>query len=272
VALPTEDWTWKQYEDAAVKIHKKLGIYGASFGKNIDFDIASTYISQHGEGLDIFNDDATGLGYTDDRMLADYFAMKVRLAKAGASPTPDVVLQIKDIEGDLIVSGKAAMTWVWSNQVVAMVKAAKRPLSMTVAPKLKTNGLSGMCVRASQAFSVPKTSKNKKEAMRFISYFLNDIETNKVLMGERGVPIMSTVRNALKPSLEPEVKQTFDFMDLVGRVASRPPYLEPIGQIEIGDLLNKTLVEPLGYGKMTPKEAAARFRQEATAVLKRTNK
>ncbi len=44
-------------------------------------------------------------------MVADFFAMKKRLTDAGAYPNPAQINEIKNIEGDPVVTKKAAMTW-----------------------------------------------------------------------------------------------------------------------------------------------------------------
>jgi multiple sugar transport system substrate-binding protein len=267
VAEPTDQWTWADFEKAAFTVKQKLGIFGAS-GMD-DWVLGGWYyIGQNGTGLDVFNPSGTGLGYTDDRMLAGWFELKKRFVNAGVAPSVAEVAAVKDVQGEYIVFGKAAMIFAWSNQVAALFTAANRPLKLAVVPRISAAGPSGMFVRASQHMCVALTSKNQAAGAKFVSYFVNDIEANKVLQGERGIPIMSTVRTAIKPLVPATIAATFDFMDKVGRIASKPQTIEPPTELEVEDILRK-LGEQVLFDKLTPAAAAARFREDATKVLSR---
>jgi multiple sugar transport system substrate-binding protein len=267
VAEPTDTWTWADFEKAAFTVKQRLGIFGVT-GMD-DWALGGWYyIGQNGTNQDVFNAAGTALGYTDDRYLANWFELKKRFVTAGVHPNQAEIAQVKDIQGEYIVFSKAAMIFAWSNQVAALYTAANRPLKMAVIPRLGATGPSGMFVRASQHFTLAKTSRYQAQGARFLSYFLNDIEANKVLAGERGIPIVSTVRTAIKPLVPPTVAETFDFMDKVGRLSSKPQTIEPPAELEVEDILRK-LGEQVLFDRMTPAAAAAKFREDATKVLAR---
>lgn len=266
VTEPTEDWTWDDFEQACYQVHDTLGIFGTCELNDFWYG-ASIYVSQHGEDLNVYNEDATALGYTDDQMLADYYAMRARLMEAdGVYPLPDELASVKDLQGDFIVTGQAAFAWYNSNQLVALTSAAGRELCIAPCPKLTADGLSGMSLRSSQAFSVSKSSENKEEAAKFINFFVNDIDANAILNGERGVPISSAVRESLSANMDDVNQKVFAYIDEVGQIASQKQPLEPAGQIEIEDATDR-IAEELAFGLLTPGEAAAKFREEATDIL-----
>lgn len=272
VAEPTENWTWEDFEAACLQIHDKLGIYGSS--QFSDFFVGLvTNVPQYGTGETVYNENADGLGYENDEYLANYLAMKKRLADAGAYPTPGEIASITDIENDFLVTGKAAISWVFSNQAVSMVNAAGRELKLSTIPKQTADGVSGLCIRSSSAASIYNGSKNKEEAAKFINWFINDEEANLILAGERGVPIMSKVREAIREACDPEkdaiTVATYEFVDKVGELASNPPPMEPAVQMEIEDILSQCN-EQVQFGTMTPEEAAAMFRSEAEDAFARS--
>src|SRR5690349_19177592 len=123
VDIPKDDWTWKDFEDIALKLHDKLGIWAMAYGLEDVQLWKSLYLSY---GSHIFTDDGTKLGYTDDKPLVDYYNMILRLQKAGAVGKPDEVQEYLSgsPEQSPIVTGKEAMRYQWSNQVVAIFKAA----------------------------------------------------------------------------------------------------------------------------------------------------
>jgi len=179
---------------------------------------------------------------------------------------PDERLEVKSVEDEFLVTKKAAMAAVHANQIVAMVKAANRPLKLALLPKHKDQVKEGTYVKPSQFFSVAATSKNKDKAVQFVNYFTNDIEANKVLMAERGVPISSKVREALMPLLNDAQKEMFNFMEVVVLNSSPIDPPDPPGHPEVDKLL-KNLEEQMLYGQLTPAEAAIKFREEANKIL-----
>jgi len=269
VAEPTTDWTWAEFEQAALTIHDKLGVFGSS--EFNDFFIGMVIgIPQYGTGETVYNADATGLGYTHDSYLADFMSMKKRLLDAGAYPTSGELAAITDVENDFLTKGTAAMTWIHSNTAVALITAAGRTIKLTTPPKQTADGPSGLCIRSSQAFSIYNGSENKEEAAKFISWFVNSEEANAILKGERGVPIMSNVREALAadPNMDEATKATYDFIDVVGALASNPPPLEPAAQTELEDI-RAQIDEEVMFGLITPDEGAAKFRTEAEDAFAR---
>lgn len=264
VAEPTDDWTWDDFEQACYQITEKLGIYGTG---DISFWNMACYIMQHGEEYSIYNEDATGLGYDDDSIVTDFFNMKKRLIDTdGVYPTPDILASIKDTQSDLIVSSQAAISWQPSNLYSAICEVAQRPLKMVPYPKLTADGPSGMFVRNSQAFSISNNSSYKDEAAKFVSFFLNDLEANELLNGERGVPIMSKVREHLASQADDVVAATYDYLDVIGEIASHTQPGEPSGQIELEDA-SKRINEELAFGRISSEEAAAEFRSEAEQIM-----
>lgn len=260
VPEPMDDWTWDDFEQACYQINEKLGIYGTG---DIGFWNMVCYIMQHGEDYTIYNADGTVLGYTDDSIVTDFFDMKKRLIDTtGVYPTPDILASIKDTQSDLIVSGQAAISWQASNLYSAICEVAQRPLKIAPYPKLTADGPSGMFVRNSQAFCISNNSDYKEEGAKFISFFVNDLEANDILNGERGVPIMSKVREHLASKADDVVAETYEYMDKIGEIASHQMPAEPSGQIELEDAC-KRINEELAFGRISPEEAAAEFRSEA---------
>lgn len=264
---PSTNWTWEEFEKDCMTIHEKLNIYGSS--KIEDFFAGGTMaVPQFNLKESFFKADGTGLNYTDDSPIASYLAMKQRLVKAGAYPDPGAISEIKDIEGDYLATGDAAMTWVASNQFVALSKAAGRPLKLATVPRIKADGPSGISLQSSQMFAISKSCKEKTEAAKFLNYFVNDIQANEVLLGERGIPIMSKVRDDVKSKISDNDKQVYNFIDTVGEIADSPVILDPKAQPEIKDLYMR-LENQVVSGKLSPEDAAKQLRSGAEDIFKK---
>ena len=267
VALPTNKWTWTDYENAAMTVHRNLDILGSS--QLDEFAVLTSWLQQYDNGESFFLEPyRLKLNYTKDDNIIEFFAMKERLTKAGAYPNLAQMAEIKNIEGDPLVSGKAAMTWIYSNQFVALSTAAKRPLAIIMPPRRTYSGPLAQTITSSQMFSIWKGSGHKDAAAKFISYFVNDTKANLILKGERGVPIMKPVRDALSASITPETKTVYDYMDQIGKEAAMQITLNSPVQADIKDIY-KYLSEEVVFGKATPAEAAVKLRAEAEKVLER---
>jgi|DewCreStandDraft_1066081.scaffolds.fasta_scaffold00231_18 multiple sugar transport system substrate-binding protein len=253
------NWTWDDYQE----LGKKAAAAGLYFETGLRPEVFfGYYLRQNGNTL--YAADGTQLGYTDDQLFIDFFNMTTNMTKIGASPTPDVSAQVKGAEDDPMVKGKAVSIFQWSNQYVGVRQVANRPIEMHPLPG--PNGKDGLYLKPSMFFSVSKNSKQKEEAAKFIDFFVNDIEANKLIKGDRGVPVSSTVQEALKPLLSEENQKVFDYIAWAGENSSVGDPPDPIGTAEIINLFT-TYNEQMKYDKISVADAAKKFREEANAIL-----
>ncbi|GAA3329103.1 hypothetical protein GCM10020331_075780 [Ectobacillus funiculus] len=83
-------------------------------------------------------------------------------------------------------------------------------------------------------FSVPKSSKHKEEAAKFIDFFTNSVEANKLIKGDRGVPVSAKVADAIKPELSEEAKKVFfEYVEQASQHASEADPPDPLGSAEV---------------------------------------
>lgn len=264
---PTEDWTWADFSYAATRIHEEKGIYGSSALS--DFIAATIMVTQAGANFFDPATNSTTLGFSDPSVLVPYFEMRRDLVQAGAFPDAGTLATITDIEGDLLVTGRAAMTWVASNQFPTLAAAADRPLGLVPLPRLEAGGESGMGLTSSQMFSVSNESPYPEAAARFLNFFLNDEEANRILNGERGVPIMSHIREMLQEAGDDNLHTVYDFVGLAGELDTRSGNpLESPNNPEIRDHF-ELLLEQVIFGQVTPEEAAQSIFNFAEDVLAR---
>jgi multiple sugar transport system substrate-binding protein len=261
ISEPKLGWTWNDVNEAAAKL-KAVTDYGIDeFSEKQMFEI---YLRQNGQHL--FNAENNALGYKDDKLMTDYLDMRLKWVEKAQAPTPEITKQNSKNEDKLIVHGKAGMSFAASNIIVALENAAKRPLAL--APLPGPNAEKGMYLKPSQFLSISKNSKYKEEAAKFISFFSNDVEANKILAGDRGVPISSKVREGIKGSVNEGTKKTFDYIgQITGHTSAWysefPDSYQEILNL-IGDINDKVL-----YKQLTPALGAKEFRTKAEQILKR---
>ena len=268
VELPPADWTWQDFEETAVALHDALGIWGYGSPTLGDDQLWTSLMVAN--GYLPFNEDNTGLGYTDDQPLIDYFNMILRLQEAGAAATPEEQAEFTGgPENSPIVTSQAAMQYQWSNQVVAIFTAAgeDRQFRLWHLPRPE-GGQPANYLKPSMFFSIPTGCETPEEAAKFINFFTNDLEANEVLFAERSVPISSEVREHLMPMLDAVGAETFDFLERVEADSSPifPP--NPPGYNDLrNNIWNPLIRDPILYGQLPVEEGIAMFRDEAAALL-----
>lgn len=237
------------------------GIFG-------DVNIFNYWVRSQGESL--FNEDGTALGYDDDKITSDFFDMWKKMADDNVAPDADEQTQIASLgkEGLPIVTDEAATDIEW-NAFPTTVSSANPNLKLAVMPNAKDSGL---WLKPGMFFSVSETSKVKEECAKFINWFVNSNEANEILLGERGTPVSSDVRDNLieRDKLSEQQKEAFEYTDKVSAVVGETPAADPSGIAEVNEAFASAGNSVL-YGQLTSKEAAKQFREKANAILERNN-
>ncbi|MCU6709484.1 sugar ABC transporter substrate-binding protein [Paenibacillus sp. J5C_2022] len=260
VEIPQPGYTWDDYVTMATELKQRLGdaFYVQGLTGPHEF---RAYLRGHGQHL--FNEDGTGLGY-DDGLLIDFFTIWDTLLKDGVMPPPEVTAGVSNLEDELIVHKMAPNHVTSSNVIVALTKAAGRPLQLVV-PPIVPDGEKSSYLKPGMLLSVTRDAKHKEASARFIDFFTNSLEANEILAGERGVPIAGKVREHLYQTLDETAKQMFDYLDMLVPYAGKVP-IDPPGTGAVMQEFNN-VYEALSYGELTPEKAAAEFRNRAERVL-----
>ncbi|NLO38854.1 MAG: carbohydrate ABC transporter substrate-binding protein [Ruminiclostridium sp.] len=273
-SLPEPDgsWTWAEFEAICLSLHRRLGIFGFSQTENSEFEILTFYIQQYETGESFFKEPyRLDLNYSDDSYVVEYLKMLNNLTKEGAYPSPSQMSEIKDVELDPLVRGEAVMSSLYSNQFVAVTNAAERSLKLVNMPRVKKDGLLGQTLLSSQMFCICAASEQKQDAAQFLNYFVNDIAANQILQGERGVPIMKSIREAMATNLTPAEQEIYRYVNNISREASLSNLLNAPVQTEIRDIFIQ-ISEEVKFGRTSLKDAAQKLRTQSNDVLARYKK
>ena len=268
IPLPDQKWTWQDFEQIAMTIHQKLGVFGAGYGLSDQQIWKCVYIAR---GQWVFSPDGRSITVKDDAPFVEHLKMLLRLQKAGALPTrqQEISEYHDNVEAEPIVQGKAAMGYQWSNQVVAEAVAGGkgRNYKVTHLPRPKDARASNY-LKPSQFFSITTHSKHPKESAAFIDYFTNSVEANRVLLAERGVPIAPKIQEALKPLLQPIELEMFRYVARVQTDSSPlpPPDPQAFGAFQ-NNVFDPLVRDAVLLGKITPEEGAKVLRAEGDKAL-----
>ncbi|KAB8131749.1 extracellular solute-binding protein [Gracilibacillus oryzae] len=254
-----EGWTWDDFQEMS-QAAADAGMY---FDNGFQADVFFNYYLRT-NGARLYAEDGSGLGYEDDQLFVDFFSMTTEEVEKGATPTPDFLAQLAGPEDDPIIKGEGVGIFQWSNQFVGLEELSG--LDFEIAPMPGPTMEEGLFLKPSMFFSVAENSEAKAEAAKFISFFVNNVEANKVILGDRGVPINSEVLEALKSEVSDSQAQVFEYIEWVENNSTPMGPADPAGAGEIIELLT-SLSEQMAYGEITPEDAATHFRTQAESIL-----
>ncbi|WP_163536524.1 extracellular solute-binding protein [Gracilibacillus sp. YIM 98692] len=254
-----EDWTWEDYQE----ISQQAIDQGVYFDNGFQADVFFNYYLRT-KGKRLYDENGNGLGYEDDQLFVEFFSMLQEQVESGATPTPDYLAQLAGPEDDPVVKGDGVGIFQWSNQFVGLEDISGEKFKM--APMPGPNVTDGLFLKPSMFFSVSENSEAKEEAAKFIDFFVNDIEANKLILGDRGVPVSSEVKEALLDEVSSSQAEVFEYIAWVEENSTPMGPADPSGAGEIISTLDN-LAEQLSYGEITPEDAAQHFRTQAESIL-----
>ena len=120
----------------------------------------------------------------------------------------------------------------------------------------------------SQLMSAAANTPYPDQAVDFINFFINDMDANDIMKGERGVPINTKILQHLSELTDVSAtKISFAFVEEVGKVAVMAEDDWLPGNAEITTLI-QTLIEDLYYGDKTVDECAEELTTEGARILR----
>jgi multiple sugar transport system substrate-binding protein len=274
IPIPSDEWTWEDFESIAMQIKMKKGIFGAGSGLwGYTPGWKAVYLSM---GQWVFSPDGKALGYTDDKPWIDHFNMLVRLKKAAAIPSIMEEPTGGNVDTLLMVTKKSGMEHIFSNQLVGLANAATaanmmmpRKFKLLPLPKVKGQR-SPIYMKPSQYFAVTATSQHAKEAAKVIDFFTNDVDANNILKGERGVPVNTKVLEAVKTTLDATAADSFDLIKRGDAYATKLPPNDPPPWTQLLTTILTPISKKIMNEEVTVEAGVADFRTQATALLSAT--
>jgi len=243
VTIDDSTWTWADYERIAVQIFQRTGV---QTHPPYEFRQPLEHISRQ-FGVPLFSADERSLGITGNQAAINAYAAWIdtyhRINQAGALFNIDdgFIPGITMAEGPLF-RGQVWNSNHWSNQHIAHSASSGREMSYFMLPTVQgARAPFGLYMRASMYISMTSHARNRDLAARFIDFFINDIEANRVLMAERGVPIPTNVRQDLYPRVDANNRYIFDYITKITPFSSPSDPPAPARAIEVEDMLRPIL-------------------------------
>ncbi len=179
---------------------------------------------------------------------------------------------IGSVEQDPLVYGSSPETMSWcafaySNQLTATVAAAPEGTEIGITTWPSKDPQKSDYLKPSQFFAISTDSKNPEEAAKLLNFITNSVDCNNILLGERGIPLSSTVSEAIATNLDEDTQRVITFVN--GVVSENSSQVNPPstnGASEVNDLINK-LQEQVCYGQLSAEDAGAQLFEQGNAIM-----
>lgn len=268
VPIPDDKtWTWDDFAKTAAEITTKTGGKVTGTGPLGTNEAGlNLWARQHGESL--WTKDGK-LGVSPETT-TDFFKYILKLRDQKAIPSAEAVSQ--DINASLdqsaFATGKLAMSFIWSNQLVAFSKATGQQLKLLRIPSADGKAAdNGSYYKGSMFWSISSRTKHQKEAAEFVNYLANSTAAGNVLLAERGVPPNTEVRAEVTPKLQPADAATAKFIQDIKPDLGDPSPAPPVGGGQVEKIIQRYTTDVL-FGRQAPDAAAKAFLDEVKGGLK----
>jgi multiple sugar transport system substrate-binding protein len=269
VPLPDQSTTWDDFARLAAEIHKaspRENFYGSQDASGNEPTLEN-WLRQRGKALYT----AEGQVAFDAEDMSDWFEMFAKMRESGAIVPADVQAAANGgLEVNVLNTGRAAIGFDHSNQLVAYQAINPEPLTISNKPRVGADGKGGHYRKPSMFFSVGASSADKEAAAAFINFFVNDLEAVKILGVERGIPEDQEARDALIPTLDELGQTAVSYVANLGDLAGPLPPPPPTAAGEIQSALQRK-AEEVAFGAQSVADAGPAFVTEATEILSRAS-
>ncbi|MFC6158767.1 ABC transporter substrate-binding protein [Kribbella jiaozuonensis] len=268
VALPDDSkWTWDDYARISAEISSKLNGKGWGTGTLGQNEAGlNLWARQNGESL--WTKDGK-LGVSPEKA-TDFFNYVLKLRDSKAIPPAELTSQDMNaaLDQSAMATGKLAMSFTWSNQLLAFSKASGQNLKLLRIPSADGKATdNGSYYKGSMFWSISSRSKHQKEASDFVNYLANNSAAGNVLLAERGVPPNTEIRAAVTPKLQPADATSAKFIQDIAKELGDPSPAPPVGGGAAEKIVQRYTTDVL-FGRQAPDKAAKAMLDEISGGLK----
>lgn len=270
VTIPN-NMTPEQFVEISRTIYQKTGIK-TNFAYGAGYEVLQTMM--RGDGKDLFKDGR--LGVTADDM-EYYFGIFETGIKEGwhIDAAAFAELTLNTVEQDPLVystdpSRQSWCAFLTSSQISAADKVARENQNLQMVPWPSHDVSKSTSLNYAQQWVVSKDCKNPGLAAKWINWFTNDLESNKIRLTDRGIPISSKIVEEITPLLTTSDQKSADYiLNVVTPISAPPIALDPGNASQLKAQTLPQIEEALCYGTIDAKQAAQQFHDEASSILVR---
>lgn len=217
-------------------------------------------------GLNLYNEDATALGFDDPKYLVNMWKLALQAQEEGWGLMPGEAAAVTAFDSMVVDAWSRFQN---SNELQAYRDATGKDIGMVMLPSMDDATTPALFLKPAMFWCVGADSANKEAAVRFINFFTNSPECFDIVGIERAVPISAKMREYVAPSLNETSQEVAAYIDFVSQPGMTSPLMnaDPAVASTVSELLDQ-YSEQVRYGMVDDLEATARqFMDEANEIL-----
>ncbi|MFV2085250.1 ABC transporter substrate-binding protein [Micromonospora sp. LOL_021] len=261
VAEPTIGMTYPELIDWASQITSLTnGEVAGTMDPSADYKALWLWLRT--ADLELYQGRQLGFGVDD---LEAWFELWQQARDANATPSVELIRAANsgDVTQQLVATGDAATSFMWSNQLAELQKHTTADLGVVSYP----GDPQGQWARASMYWAGFRGTRHQQEVVNLIDFLVNDPQAGRILGTERGLSSNLEVRETVQATLADEKMQaSVAFEQQMSDLFGPAPVPPPPGHTTVRTLL-VTAAESVQSGAATPRQAAEEFVAQANAVL-----
>lgn len=264
-----DNMTWDEFVDVCKEIYEKTG-----YKTNIAYGTNDQWVSYYLRAFDIVLYQEGKLGGDSAEHYIDFFKQYEDGLAEGWVIDPAVFAErtIGSVEQDPLVYGSSpeTMSWCsfeWSNMLTSSMAAAPEGMELGMITYPSPDSKKSNYLKPSQFFAISTDSKNPDEAAKILNFITNSLDCNNILLGERGIPLSSSVAEAISDKLDEGSQRAITYInDVVSPNSSKINPPNALGYSEVNDLIKK-LQEKVCYGEITAEEAGNQLFEQGNKIM-----
>lgn len=217
-------------------------------------------------GLNLYNEDATALGFDDPKYIVNMWKLALQAQEEGWGLMPGEAAAVTAFDSMVVDAWSRFQN---SNELQAYRDATGKDIGMVMLPSMDDATTPALFLKPAMFWCVGSDSENKEAAVRFINFFTNSPECFDIVGIERAVPISAKMREYVAPSLNETSQEVAAYIDFVSQPGMTSPLMnaDPAVASTVSELLDQ-YSEHVRYGTVDDLEATARqFMDEANEIL-----
>ena len=217
-------------------------------------------------GMNLYNEDATALGFDDSKYIVDMWKLALQAQEEGWGLMPGEAAAVTAFDSMVVDAWSRFQN---SNELQAYRDATGKDIGMVMLPSMDDATTPALFLKPAMFWCVGSDSENKEAAVRFINFFTNSPECFDIVGIERAVPISAKMREYVAPSLNETSQEVAAYIDFVSQPGMTSPLMnaDPAVASTVSELLDQ-YSEQVRYGTVDDLEATARqFMDEANEIL-----
>nr|MDT0662819.1 extracellular solute-binding protein [Micromonospora sp. DSM 115978] len=258
---PQIGMTYEEFIDWAITVTERTdGEIAGTMDPSADYK--ALWLWLRSQGKELYQGRQIGFTVED---LTRWFELWQEARAAKATPDPEVIQQANsgDVTRQLVATGQAATSFMWSNQLPELQKLTEDELAVVTYP----GSPEAQWARASMYWSAFRGTRHPEIVVDVINFLTNDVTAGQILGTERGLSANLDVRAAVADSLtDASMQRTAVFETGMADRFGPAPVPPPKGHARVRALL-LSIAEEVQTGQATTRAAAARFINQANAAL-----